>query len=111
MPRPVVVGRRVEGDEMGIAPALACFLLETISGKEQDVHGEIRPGVHGRIGAGAIYLDRGQVKLDDLTLPMNMASDTVDAVLASRPPGFSWRALTEGKPPSPRDLRRLRPER
>jgi uncharacterized protein len=68
------------------------------------------PSLRGSLDALSLALtgvQYGRVKLDDLTLPMNMASDTVDAVLASRPASFSWRALTEGKPPAPQDLRRF----
>jgi hopanoid biosynthesis associated RND transporter like protein HpnN len=68
------------------------------------------PSLRGSLDALSLALtgvQYGQVKLDDLTLPMNMASYTVDAVLAGRPASFSWRALTEGKPPAPRELRRF----
>jgi hopanoid biosynthesis associated RND transporter like protein HpnN len=68
------------------------------------------PSLRGSLDALSLALtgvQYGRVKLDDLTLPMNMASDTVDAVLASRPASFSWRALTEGKPPAPQNLRRF----
>jgi hypothetical protein len=54
-----------------------------------------------------IGVDRGEIKLDDLFLPMSMAADTVEAVLAGRPASFSWRALASGKPSEPQDLRRF----
>jgi hypothetical protein len=54
-----------------------------------------------------IGVDRGEIKLDDLVLPMSMAADTVEAVLAGRPASFSWRALASGKPSEPQDLRRF----
>ena len=68
------------------------------------------PSLRGSLDALSLALtgvQYGQVKLDDLTLPMKMASDTVDAVIAGRPASFSWRALTAGKPPAPQDVRRF----
>jgi hopanoid biosynthesis associated RND transporter like protein HpnN len=68
------------------------------------------PSLRGSLDALSLALigvDRGEIKLDDLALPMTMAADTVEAVLAGRPASFSWRALADGKPPAPRDLRRF----
>jgi hopanoid biosynthesis associated RND transporter like protein HpnN len=47
----------------------------------------------------------GSIKLDDTARVFNMASDTLDAVLAGRPANFSWRVLVEGRPAKPNDLR------
>jgi uncharacterized protein len=47
----------------------------------------------------------GQIKLDDLTRPFTMASDTLDDAIAGRPANFSWRTLLQGHPPQPSDLR------
>jgi hopanoid biosynthesis associated RND transporter like protein HpnN len=68
------------------------------------------PSLRGSLGALSLALtgvEFGQLKLDDLVVPLDMASDTADAVLAGRPASFSWRALADRKPPAPQDLRRF----
>jgi uncharacterized protein len=68
------------------------------------------PSLRGSLDAQSLALigvDRGDIKLDDLVLPMTMAADTVEAVVAGRPASFSWRVLASGKPPDPQDLRRF----
>jgi uncharacterized protein len=68
------------------------------------------PSLRGSLDALSLAVtgvDRGDIKLDDLVLPMTMAADTVEAVLAGRPASFSWRILAGGKPPEPQDLRRF----
>jgi hypothetical protein len=60
------------------------------------------PSLRGALDALSLALmgvQFGQLKLDDLVVPVNMASDTADAVLAGRPASFSWRALADRKPP------------
>jgi hopanoid biosynthesis associated RND transporter like protein HpnN len=68
------------------------------------------PSLRGSLDALSLALigvDRGDIELDDLVLPMTMAADTVEAVIAGRPASFSWRVLASGKPPDPQDLRRF----
>ena len=68
------------------------------------------PSLRGSLDALSLALlgvDRGEIKLGDLVLPMTTASDTLEAVLAGRPASFSWRSLAEGRPPTPQDLRRF----
>jgi predicted RND superfamily exporter protein len=68
------------------------------------------PSLRGSLDALSLALtgvQYGQIKLDSLVLPMKMASDMIDAVLADRPASFSWRAVADGKPPAVRDLRRF----
>ena len=55
------------------------------------------------IGIGAAEARR--VPLDALAGPMNMLSDTLDDLFAGRFPSFSWRALMNGKPAAPDELR------
>ncbi len=50
-------------------------------------------------------LNDHKIKLDDLTRPLNMASDTLEAVVKGQPAAFSWRVLVEGKPAAPVELR------
>jgi hopanoid biosynthesis associated RND transporter like protein HpnN len=54
---------------------------------------------------GLLGLNSNKLKLDDLTRLLNMASDTLENVLAGRPASFSWRVLAEGKPPASNELR------
>lgn len=52
-----------------------------------------------------IGLNSNKFKRDDLARPLNMASDTLEAVQAGQPASFSWRVLVEGKPAAPIELR------
>jgi hypothetical protein len=68
------------------------------------------PSLRGSLDALSLAImgvQRNQIKLDDLTWPMTLASATVDAVLAGRPASFSWQVLATGKPPGPADLDRF----
>ena len=81
-------------------------------GRANDLLGTLAadPSLRGSLDALSLALigvDRGEIKLDDLTFPMTMAADTVEAVLAGRPAHFSWRALAQGGPPAPQDLRQF----
>jgi hopanoid biosynthesis associated RND transporter like protein HpnN len=59
------------------------------------------------LSLGLMGVQYGQVKLDDLARPMEMASDTVSQALAREPASFSWRELASGKPAEPQELRRF----
>ena len=50
-------------------------------------------------------MNSGKAKLDGMAPLLNAASDTVDEVLGGHPATFSWRALTDGHPPTPGELR------
>jgi uncharacterized protein len=66
------------------------------------------PSLRGELDAlsfGVMGVERKQIKLDDLTRPLTMASDTLDDVLAGRPATFSWQVLARGEV-KPRDLLR-----
>jgi uncharacterized protein len=64
-------------------------------------------GALGGLSLGLMGVQYGQIQLDDLARPMNMASDTVQQALAGHPSSFSWRALASGKTPEPQELRRF----
>ena len=68
------------------------------------------PSLRGTLSVlsfGLMGVQYGQIKLDDLAVPMNMAADTVSEALAGRPASFSWRVLAGGKPAQPQQLRRF----
>ena len=68
------------------------------------------PSLRGALDALSLAVtgvQRGDLKLDDLARPANMAADTVQAALADRPASFSWRVLASGRPAEPGDLRRF----
>jgi hopanoid biosynthesis associated RND transporter like protein HpnN len=68
------------------------------------------PSLRGALGAldlGLMGVQYGQVQLDDLARPMNMASQTAEDALAGRPTSFSWHALASGKASEPQELRRF----
>src|SRR5439155_7506549 len=68
------------------------------------------PSLRGALGAlnyGVMGVVNGVYPLDALARPMNLAADTLDAVLAGKPASFSWRALASGKPPDPSELRQF----
>jgi hypothetical protein len=50
-------------------------------------------------------VQNGRLKLDDLAAPLDAAAATVEQVLAGESASFSWRALSQGKPAAPGDLR------
>jgi uncharacterized protein len=62
--------------------------------------------VLGALRYGAMSVVDGVYPVNGLARPLNMASDTLDAVLAGQPAAFSWRALVRAQPPEPSDLRR-----
>src|SRR5262245_43696705 len=62
-------------------------------------------GVMDGLQFGAMGVQIGRVKLDDVALPFNQAADTVDAVLAGQPASFSWRVLMKGQPAETKELR------
>ena len=61
-------------------------------------------GVMKVVAYGLAGVRTGRAKLDDLTRPMTMLSDTVENVIDGKFASFSWRALLAGKT-EPRDLR------
>jgi hopanoid biosynthesis associated RND transporter like protein HpnN len=68
------------------------------------------PSLRGVLGALSLLLvgvEQKYIKLDDVVLPLDMAADSVEAVLAGGPASFSWSALTSGKPAEPQELRRF----
>jgi len=68
------------------------------------------PSLRGTLDALSLTLigvQRGELKLDDMTRVLDMASNTLTNVLAGKPASFSWQVLAGGKPAEPRDLRRF----
>ncbi|HEY7299866.1 MAG TPA: MMPL family transporter [Xanthobacteraceae bacterium] len=68
------------------------------------------PSLRGSLDALSLALlgvERGEIELDDLTRPITMAADTVEAGLSGKPASFSWLALVSGQSPSPSELRRF----
>jgi uncharacterized protein len=51
-------------------------------------------------------VQRGDLKLDDMTRVLNAGADTAQDVVDGRPASFSWRLLATGQP-SPNDMRRF----
>jgi uncharacterized protein len=79
----------------------ADVLLETLASD---------PGLRGALDALSLAVtgvQRGDIKLDDIAQPANMAADTVQAALADHPASFSWRILASGRSPKPGELRRF----
>jgi hypothetical protein len=64
-------------------------------------------GILHALSLGITGVQRGALKLDDMTRPMTMAAGTAENAVAGRPASFSWRALAGGKPAEPTDLRRF----
>ena len=68
------------------------------------------PALRGALNAlslGLMGVQYGQIQLDDLARPMEMASDTIEDALDGRPASFSWQALASGRAAQTRELRRL----
>ena len=64
-------------------------------------------GVMDAVTFGTMGVQGGQIKLDDLARPFNLASDALEAVVAGQPASFSWRVLVKGKPAETSELRRF----
>jgi uncharacterized protein len=62
-------------------------------------------GVMHALTFGIAAAQSRRVPPDALAAPMNMLSDTLDDLFAGRFPSFSWRALMNGKPAAPAELR------
>src|SRR5262247_967507 len=56
---------------------------------------------------GLIGARMNQYTLADLSGTLNMVSGTLDEVIAGRSASFSWRAMLNGRPPKPDELRRF----
>src|SRR6516162_9281798 len=56
---------------------------------------------------GLIGARMNQYTLDSLSGTLNMVSDTLDEAIAGRPASFSWRAMLNGRPPTPDERRRF----
>jgi uncharacterized protein len=79
----------------------AAPLLETLAAD---------PSLRGELDAlsfGVMGVQRGKIKLDDLTRPLSLVADTLSDVFSGRPTSFSFRALASGAPASARDLREI----
>jgi hopanoid biosynthesis associated RND transporter like protein HpnN len=64
-------------------------------------------GLTRALSFGLAAVQQGMSKLDDMTRPMSLASDTLDNVLAGRPAVFSWQELLSGKKPTAGETRRF----
>jgi hopanoid biosynthesis associated RND transporter like protein HpnN len=62
-------------------------------------------GVLDGLTLGAMGVQIGRIKLDDMARPLTMASETLDTVLARQQASFSWRVLAKGKPAETNELR------
>ena len=58
-------------------------------------------GILRALSLGITGVQRGALRLDDMTRPMTMAAGTAEDVVAGRPASFSARALAGGKPAEP----------
>ena len=76
-------------------------LIEVLAG-DPSLRGVVRALQFGLLG-----VQGGNIKLDDMTWPMTLASNTLDQVKANQPANFSWRVLVQGHEAKPADLRRF----
>jgi uncharacterized protein len=66
------------------------------------------PSLRGELDAlsfGVMGVQRGKLKLDDLTRPLTLVADALNDVLGYRLASFSFRALASDTPETPRDRR------
>jgi hopanoid biosynthesis associated RND transporter like protein HpnN len=64
-------------------------------------------GLTTALNYGLIGVRMKKFTLDDLSGTLNMAADTLDAVIAGRPASFSWRAMLNGAPATASERRRF----
>lgn len=64
-------------------------------------------GLVSGLNLGLAGVVQNKVTLDQMSRPMAMAADTLDAVFAGRPATFSWQEMLSGEKPPPSRLRRF----
>ncbi len=64
-------------------------------------------GLTTALNYGLIGARMNQFTLDNLSGTLNMVSDTLDEAIAGRAASFSWRAMLNGRPPTPDERRRF----
>ena len=64
-------------------------------------------GLSTALNYGLLGVRAKRFTLDDLSVTLNMVSDTLDHVVASGPATFSWHAILNGAPPSASERRRF----
>ncbi len=64
-------------------------------------------GLTTALNYGLIGARMNQFTLDNLSGTLNMVSETLDEAIAGRPASFSWRAMLNGRPPTPDERRRF----
>src|SRR6476469_8577605 len=64
-------------------------------------------GLTTALNYGLIGARMNHYTLDDLSGTLNMVSDTLDEAIAGQRASFSWRAMLNGRPPTPDERRRF----
>jgi uncharacterized protein len=64
-------------------------------------------GLTQTLSFGLMGVQEAQLKLDDLSRPMDAAAEVLEQVLHSQPASFSWHALLTGELAKPSELRRF----
>ena len=64
-------------------------------------------GLTTALNYGLIGARMNHYALDDLAKTLNMVADTMDEAIAGRSASFSWRAMLNGRPPTPSEQRRF----
>jgi hopanoid biosynthesis associated RND transporter like protein HpnN len=64
-------------------------------------------GLATALNYGLVGLRAKRYSLDDMSGTLNMAADTLDALMEGKPASFSWRAMLQGSPPTPSERRRF----
>ena len=64
-------------------------------------------GLSTALNYGLLGVRAKRFTLDDLSVTLNMVSDTLDQVIAGGPATFSWHAILNGAPPSASERRRF----
>jgi hopanoid biosynthesis associated RND transporter like protein HpnN len=64
-------------------------------------------GLTTALNYGLIGARMNHYSIDDLAKTLNMVADTMDEAIAGRSASFSWRAMLNGRPPTPSEQRRF----
>ena len=64
-------------------------------------------GLTQTLSLALLGVEKGLVKLDDLSRPLSMAADSLENVLARRPAVFSWQEMLSGEHSGSSELRRF----
>src|SRR5713226_3878503 len=99
----------VDAPTSELATQATAALIQKLSDQKDHFHSILEAGGGPFFQKnGLLFLPTPEVvALANLSGTLNMVSDTLDEAIAGRPASFSWRAMLNGRPPTPDERRRF----